>query len=284
MDDTSRSGAKTNHQLSDAMTYIRNMMSLFLAFLARISSQSDVIILTYHSVGLDGDFLTVDPDAFRRQVDYLRNNYSIVPLSKVVNFVKGKKEMFGRSVSITFDDGYEDFYLYVYPLLRKHNLPATVFVATGYIEKEWPFVQSHPKMLTWDQIKEISNNNIEIGAHTVTHPNLQTKKPEEVAYEIIKSKEEIEKHLKRTVRFFSYPFGRYTNQVLKIVEEAGFEAGVSGVGTVQRGSCIFALNRVQIDRSITFLQFKAHLTKAVDWSRKIEQTARTLLRRHAREV
>jgi hypothetical protein len=154
-----------------------------------------------------------------------------------------------------------------------------VFVATGYVGKEWPFGMSHPKTLTWEQIEEISNNNIEIGAHTVTHPNLQQEKPEKVEHEIMKSKEEIEKHLRRTVRFFSYPFGKYTNQILKIIENAGFEAGIGGLGTVQKSSCLFTLNRVQVDRSITFLQFKARLTKAVDWSGKIEQIVRTVLRR-----
>jgi peptidoglycan/xylan/chitin deacetylase (PgdA/CDA1 family) len=226
-----------------------------------------------------GDFHTVEPKEFMRQMEYLKSNCAIVPLDEVLECIGKEGRPARRIVSITFDDGYQDFYMNVYPFLRKHKLPATVFVATGYVGKEWPFVENHPKMLTWEQIEEISNNNIEIGAHTVTHPNLQKKKPEEAIHEIVKSKEEIEKHLRRTVRFFSYPFGRYTNQILEIVESAGFEAGVGGVGTVHKGSYLFTLNRVQVDRSITFVQLKAHLTKAVDWSRRIEQTTRILLRR-----
>lgn len=280
MDGTSRSSARTSRQSSDAIVFARNMMHLFLAFFARIGSQREVIILTYHSVGSNGDFLTVDPDAFRRQMEYLRNNYSIVPLSEVVNFVKGKKETPGRSVSITFDDGYRDFYFNVYPYFRRYKLPATVFVTTGYVGQEWPLGKHGLEMLTWNEIEEISNNGIEIGAHTVTHPNLQEENPSKAEYEIMESKREIEKHLKKKVRFLSYPFGRYTNRILEIVENSGFEAVVGGRGTVHEGSYLFVLNRVQVDRSLSFLQFKAHLTKAVDWSREIEQTIRILLGRH----
>lgn len=268
-----------NVKMSNLSRYGRNFLCLALSFFPMLLSQKEIVILTYHSVSLDSGFHTVEPKDFIRQMEYLKSNYAIVSLAEVLDCIGKEGRPARRMVSITFDDGYQDFYLNVYPFLRKHKLPATVFVATGYVGKEWPFVESHPKILTWEQIEEISNNNIEIGAHTVTHPNLQQKKPEEAIREITKSKEELEKHLRRTVRFFSYPFGRYTNQILEIVDNAGFEAGVGGGGTVQEDACLFTLNRVQVDRSITFLQFRAHLTKAVDWSRKIEQTTRILLRR-----
>jgi peptidoglycan/xylan/chitin deacetylase (PgdA/CDA1 family) len=134
-------------------------------------------------------------------------------------------------------------------------------------------------MLTWNEIEEISNNNIEIGAHTVTHPNLQEEKLSKAELEVMESKREIENHLRRVVRYFSYPFGRYTDRILEIVENSGFEAAVGGRGSVHEGSCVFSLNRVQIDRSVCFPQFTARLTKGVDWSEKIEQMIRTLLRK-----
>jgi len=213
-------------------------------------------------------------------MEYLNDNCVIVPLAEVLEYVGKERDPEEKIVSITFDDGYQDFYLTAYPFLRRYNLPATVFIATGYVGGRWPFVEGHPKMLTWKQIEEISNNNIEIGAHSVTHPNLQEEASENVEFEIAKSKQEIERHLRKTVRFFSYPFGRYTSKITEIVEQAGFEAGVCGRGTVQKDSGIFNLNRVQVDSSITFLQFRAQLTEAVDWSRKIEQSARMVLGRH----
>lgn len=262
--------------------HARNSLCLALSLFSAPLSRKEIVILTYHSVGLNSSFHTVKPKIFMRQMEYLERDYAIVSLAEVLEYVSNERKRPARRIaSVTFDDGYRDFYTNAYPFFRKHKLPATVFVATHYVGKDWPFVESHPKMLTWKQIREISGNNIEIGAHTVTHPNLAQMKHEEAHHEIMKSKEEIEKHSGRTVRFFSYPFGGYTDQILKTVESAGFDGGVGGFGTVRRASHLFTLNRVQIDSSISFPQFRARLTKAVDWSGKIEQTVKTLLRRPA---
>ena len=268
-----------DERISNFSRHAKSFLCLTLSLVSTFSSQKEIVILTYHSIGLDGEFCTVEPNEFARQMEYLKSNCAIVPLAKVLETIRKEERPSKKMVSITFDDGYQDFYINAYPFFRKHKLPATVFVATGYVGKEWPLVKSHPKMLTWDQVEEISENNIEIGAHTTTHPNLQQMNPREAENEIMKSKEEIEKHLGRTVRFFSYPFGSYTKQILTIVENVGFEAAVGGVGTVHKGSDIFTLNRVQIDRPVCFLQFRARLTKGVDWSKEMEQIIRMLLKR-----
>jgi peptidoglycan/xylan/chitin deacetylase (PgdA/CDA1 family) len=227
---------------------------------------------------MNSDFHTVKPKEFTRQMECIERNYAIVPLAEVLKYISNeRKGSARRMVSVTFDDGYQDFYTNAYPFFLERKLPATVFITTYYVGKDWPFVEPHLEMLTWKQIEEISLNNIEIGAHTVTHPNLRQMKLEEAEHQIVKSKEEIEKHLGRPVRFFSYPFGGYTDQVLKTVENAGFEGGVGGFGTVRNASHPFTLNRVQIDSSISYLQFQARLTKAVDWSAKIEQAVKKML-------
>jgi peptidoglycan/xylan/chitin deacetylase (PgdA/CDA1 family) len=266
-------------KMSRFLVYARNSLCLALSFFPALLSRKENVVLTYHSVSLDGGFQTVAPRDFIRQMEYLKSNYSIVPLAEVLNYVGKAESSARRFAAITFDDGYQDFYLNVYPFLCKHKLPATVFVATDYVGRNWPFVECNPKVLTWGQIEEISNNNVEIGAHTVTHPNLKERTPEEAEQEVVRSKKEIERHLRRKVSFFSYPFSRYTNKTLNIVKNAGFEAGFGGTGTIQKNSCLFTLNRIQVDRSISFLQFRARLTKAVDWSIRVEQSARTLLRR-----
>ncbi len=263
-----------------ALNCLRNSLCLTLSFFPTLLSQKEIVILTYHSIGSDNGFYTVRPNDFLRQMEYLSDNCVVVPLAELLEYVDKERNPEERIVSITFDDGYQDFYLNAYPFLRRHNLPATVFIATGYVGGRWPFVQSHPKMLTWKQIEEISNNNIEIGAHSVTHPNLQEESSDKIEFEITESKQEIERHLRKTVQFFSYPSGRYTSKITQTVEHAGFKAGVCGGGTVQKGSRLFNLSRVQVDSSITFLHYRAQLTKAADWSRKIELSARILLRKH----
>lgn len=258
---------------------MRNCTRLVLAFFAKISLQQETVILTYHSVASNCDFYGVDPDAFRQQMDYLRKNYSIFSLAEISNLIKTKGKMPKKSVSITFDDGYHDFYINAYPYFKKYRLPATVFVATKYVGQTWPFSKNNSRILLWKEIAEIARNNIEIGAHTVTHTNLQEKRPEETKYELIASKKEIERHLNREVGFFSYPFGRYTWQTIAAVKDCGFEGAVGGRGSVQKSLSLFALKRVQIDSSLSFLQFVASLTKAVDWLRIIEGSFKSMFRK-----
>jgi len=261
---------------------LRDIMYLVFAFFSKLSLQREIVILMYHSVNSINDFHAVDPAEFRRQIEYLKRNYTIVSLNEMVDFVKGKRNLPRKSVAITFDDGYHDCYLNVYPYFRKNKLSATVFVTTEYIGKEWPLSNHHPKMLTWKEIEEMSKNNIEIGAHTATHPSLQETSLKEAENEILRSKKEIEKHIKKNVNYFSYPFGRYTPKIGDVVESSGFKAALGGEGTIRKDTQIFFLNRIQVDSSVSFMLFKARLTKAVDWLEKLEQLPRKYLKNHQR--
>jgi peptidoglycan/xylan/chitin deacetylase (PgdA/CDA1 family) len=267
-----------NKMIQKFIRFTRNSLCLTFSFLPTLLSRRENVILTYHSISLDGTFCTVKPKDFVSQLEYLKKNYNIVPLVEMLKCLGTRAKHDKRQVSITFDDGYQDFYLNVYPLLRKNNLPATVFVATDYVGKEWPFVENHPKMLTWEQIEEISKCNVEIGAHTITHPNLQVKNLEEAEYEIRKSKEEIEKHISTSAKFFSYPFGRHNPEIVDITKFAGFKGAVGGIGTLQKDSNIFVLNRIQVDSSVSFMLFKARLTKATEMLSLIEEPAKNLVK------
>lgn len=259
------------------ITYVNNISILALAFFCKLFSRRVIVILMYHTVGVPKDFYSVDPAEFERQIDYLKENYAIVSLDEIVGFVKNSKKIPRKCVALTFDDGSQDLYANVYPYLRKNNLPATVFVTTGYVEKNWPFDnRNHFKMLAWKQIEEMSNNNIEFGAHTVSHPDLERISLEEAKREILCSKIELEEHIKKRVRFFSYPSASHTQEIVDIVMSSGFEAAVGGGGTVGERAKIFVLNRVQVDSSVSFMLFKARLTKSVDVLRMIKQTVKKL--------
>jgi peptidoglycan/xylan/chitin deacetylase (PgdA/CDA1 family) len=258
---------------------LRNSACLTLGFVSKLSGQEEIVILMYHSVDLTDDFYSVNPEQFRRQIEYLRRNYAIVSLDEMVEFVKEERDLPRKTVAITFDDGFDDFYSNVYPYFRKSELPATVFVATGYVGMKWPFSKAHQKMLSWEKIEEMSENNVEIGAHTVTHPNLLTISLTQVRSEILRSKLEIENHTNKKVDYFSYPLGRYNKPIVEVVKSLKFAAALGGGGTVRKNSKIFVLNRIQIDSSVDSVLFKARLTKAVDWTKKLEQIPRKILRR-----
>jgi glycosyltransferase involved in cell wall biosynthesis/peptidoglycan/xylan/chitin deacetylase (PgdA/CDA1 family) len=96
-------------------------------------------VLTYHRIAepghypwLDPSLISATPTAFDQQMLYLSKNYRAVSIDDVLNAIENRQRLHGRSVLITFDDGYKDFAEYAWPILRKYALPAVLFVPTAY--------------------------------------------------------------------------------------------------------------------------------------------------------
>ena len=89
-----------------------------------------VLILMYHSVERSAWKYGVAPEDFAEQIEFLAKHRHVVPLSEVVACVKGEKDLWDGSVALTFDDGYKDLMTEVLPLLKKYQMPATVFLTT----------------------------------------------------------------------------------------------------------------------------------------------------------
>lgn len=109
---------------------LRRMYRLSRSVLHRIANKLDcpVVVLLYHRVTLlesDPYSLSVAPDNFRAQMEYLRDNFP------VIRFEADWSNIREPSVVVTFDDGYADNVLEALPILEKVGVPATLFVATG---------------------------------------------------------------------------------------------------------------------------------------------------------
>lgn len=257
--------------------FLRNLsyaVQLVLYFISRLVPGQEVCILTYHSVDVNDSFYTVSPHEFARQIEYLRKNYTILSLGEIVDFAEGKRDLPRKSVAITFDDGYYDNYLRAYSYLRKNGLPATIFVCTSRVGGKILLDKIPLKALGWGEIAEMSRNNIAIGAHTVNHPDLSILSTDRAKQEIQGAKTAIEERIGKKVDYFSYPSDRYNKQVISLVRSLGYEGAVGGEGLVRRGSQIYLLNRIQVDRSIPFFMFKVRLSRAISWYKKISEFTR----------
>lgn len=118
-----------------------------------------------------------------------------------------------RSVTLTFDDGYEDFYTTAYPILKKHGWKATLYIITGMIGGDY---------MTWDQISELQKDGFEIGAHSVTHPALSSLSEARQHSEIFESKKTLEQQLGIQIHSFCYPSGKYNQTTIQLVQAAGY--------------------------------------------------------------
>ncbi len=204
-------------------------------------------ILMYHHINYEARRLSVRPEMLDSQIKYLLDQgYKIVKLSeafKTFSIASSTSTTYDKTLVLTFDDGYRDFYLNAYPILKKYNVPASLYVINQDIGR--------PGNVTWDMIKQLDKEGlVEIGAHTVNHKPLGKIKPEAAYYQMSKSKELLEKGLGHTVDTIVYPFGNFNENVKKQAKDIGF-VGAASVYFGDRPSSndLYAWRRVMVTNS-----------------------------------
>lgn len=231
--------------------------------------KTEAVILMYHSISeYTLEFSTVSPKMFSEQMYFLqKNHFPVISLSELVRRYYAN-EALGGSVVITFDDGYEDNYLNAYPILKKNNFPATIFVTTATIDTQ---DKTGRRWLTTTEIKELFESKIiTIGAHTITHLKLAKTDDVTAGKEIVDSKKTLENILGQQIDLFAYPFGSFVSRTKSVVHDAGLLAAVTvREGIVNADSDIFALPRNSIDNSTTPIQFQGKLSSAITWYHRL---------------
>jgi len=209
-----------------------------------------VPILTYHSFDHHHSELSVSPENFAKQMKFLKDRgYHVIPLDEaIVGMAQGRKFPH-NTVVITIDDGYENNYTVAYPILKKYGFPATIFLVTDFIGTKRFFYDQNQSFLNWDEIRQMSKDNISFGAHTKNHVYLPFVKDKNILWdEIAGSKDAIEKHLRQPVDYFCYPYGGFTEEIKALVKKAGYK----GAATTHRGFDLqnrkefYEINRISV--------------------------------------
>lgn len=205
-------------------------------------------ILMYHSIAAsmpDGSRLIVSVNTFQRQMRFLKeHNYNVLTLEAAGDLIKNKKKIPAKSIVLTFDDGYKDNYIYAFPVLKKYNFPATIFIVLSEVGKS--------DRLSWDEINQMRDSGlIFFGSHTINHPFLEyVGSDEELKKEIGDSKRILEEKLGKPVNTFSYPMGRFNAKVRQFVIDAGYKIGVAtNPGKGYPDDDVFVLKRLRISEN-----------------------------------
>ena len=162
------------------------------------------------------DTPTISPESFDRQMAILAQRWKPISLPAVIESLRGGKPLPERAVAVTFDDGTTDNFRYAFPILRKHRIPATIFLITGQIEK--------PGFLSAEQITEMAREGVYFGSHCVDHEYLPSLSPAALEETVRESKKTIE-GLGLHAEFISYPGGGYTTGVIEAARKAGYLGG-----------------------------------------------------------
>ena len=212
-----------------------------------LSGHYVVPIVMYHKIDETETYKPnlVSSQSFHFQMNYLvKHKYNVVDLDTVVEDIKNHRRMPRKTVVITFDDGTIDNYAVAFPVLKKHHLPATIFLVAGFIDK--------PGYLTLDQILEMGKSGITFGSHSRTHAYLPQLTYEQQVDEIKNSKAILEDRLKDSVDYLAYPTGGYNDTIKDIIKEAEYKGALTtNRGPHRLNKDVYALKRIRFtDRDI----------------------------------
>ena len=203
-----------------------------------------VPVLNYHQINdRDHNSLTVSTTEFDQQMKYLKDNgYHTITPAELMDWAQNGTPLPDKPVVITLDDGYIDNYEEAYPILKKYNLKATIFVITD-------FVGVYPNYLTWDTISEMHQSGlIDIESHTLSHEELnKAPSTEELDKQLKESRKALEWRLNKTVDFIAYPCGSDSPEVLERTKLAGYRGAFTvDYGLVQQDERAYDMDRVPI--------------------------------------
>ncbi|MCX6732729.1 MAG: polysaccharide deacetylase family protein, partial [Candidatus Roizmanbacteria bacterium] len=144
-----------------------------------------------------------------------------------------------QSAILSFDDGYEDFYTDVFPLLKKYHMRATLYVIYDYIGRRG--------FLNEQQIRELVESDlVEIGSHTLDHIYLKQAPKDYADKQIIESKKKFEERFGIKIKTFAYPYGAFNPDNIETVKKAGYTAAVSVIsGVMQSDNNLFYMSRIR---------------------------------------
>jgi peptidoglycan/xylan/chitin deacetylase (PgdA/CDA1 family) len=172
-----------------------------------------VPILMYHSLDDSGSVISVSPAAFTQHMRLLAaRGFHCIRLDELIDAWNGRARLPPRPVVLTFDDGFANVLEVGLPVLREHGFRATVFAIPGLTggSNEWPGQASGiPRLplLSWAELRRLVEGELEVGAHTMSHPRLSELTADEAEREITESRATLEQRLGCPVRTFAYPFG-----------------------------------------------------------------------------
>lgn len=278
--------------IRDAISIVFYILLICRRFITN-SKEKGLRILVYHSIKNvpkinDPLRMTVSEELFKKQINYLINSgYKILSLDSIIEYISGKKNITGKEIAITFDDGFEDNLNTASNVLKKKGLTSAFFLTANYIDSDkiFPWCKKNDnfsKPLTSDMVIKLLSLHMTIGSHTSTHANLGLINPDsdKLYNEIIGSKMKLEEKLGIKIKYFAYPYGNSSsfNKITEnIIKNSGYLAAFTNIfGENKKGDNLFELKRTRITWNDTSFKFRIKLAGAFDWVDKVKSSRKPI--------
>ncbi len=237
------------------VTLDNQSLNAIIAMLKEEQKTRTIPVLMYHhfqhNVPDDLTSTTVTPSEFEGHLKYLKENgYTSISLQELYDFIHGKAALPDKPFIITMDDGYESNYTYAFPLLRKYETKAAIFIVTSFVGKD----PEKFKHFSWEEAREMEASGlVDIQNHSHWHGRHGDMSEQEIMNSISTAQRLIEQNLgPRSIQAFAYPGGNRSSTSRKIVSKLGFDIQLTGLNRlVTINTDLSDIHRISIRHGMT---------------------------------
>lgn len=171
-------------------------------------------ILLYHKISFKyNGLLTISEGRLKKQFEYLQENgFTPIFFSELIDHVNNGTALPAKPVIITFDDGYQNNYTYLYPLLEKFSFKATIFLPVGYIGETNKWDHKSIKLMSYDILRSMDGKYVEFGLHSYHHKSYKRKTVDFIEEDLKKCYTTLEENNISYVKVLAYPYGSFPRE------------------------------------------------------------------------
>lgn len=234
-----------------------------------IPSKSGLRILMYHKV--QPGLLTrssITPQKLEEHFRYIKSiGYTCLNFRDII--FDGQKKLPPKSLILTFDDGYFNNLAYLYPLLVKYNLHATIMLPVGYIGKVNEWDAGDEKIMGFDELKSLDSKYISYGLHTYYHIDLRKTELKEIQKDLDKCKDILTKNQVEFLPILAYPYGAYPrkpedkNALFKLLRNSDIKIGLRIGNNINKLplKSLYEVKRIDIRGTDSHWEFRTKIQK-----------------------
>ena len=186
--------------------------------------------------------------AFTKQIEYLSaNNFQGLSIDEAIGYMLRKNELKTKQpISLTFDNGYMDFYEHAFPVISEYGFPGTVLISPEKVGKETNIGTSKVPYLTWSNLKELARNNVTVAAYEDYATKLKDVPEDIIQKHIVEYKKILEDKLGEEIRYFGIKEGVPNSKIRDLLISEGYKAFLTECPTHQKPD-LYSIGRIQVD-------------------------------------